>query len=89
MVFSLAGGGLGGLGCLDGTSTEFGLAFGSSGVLDSYSESAHTSSTTSTAEAFVTMGLSRSALSISASADGGPRSRVRARGTLRSAPHRH
>ena len=25
----------------------------------------------------------------SASADGGPRSRVRARGTLRSAPHRH
>ena len=25
---------------------------------------------------------------ISASADGGPRSRVRARGTLRSAPHR-
>ena len=26
---------------------------------------------------------------ISASADGGPRSRVRARGTLRSAPHRH
>ena len=28
-------------------------------------------------------------LEISASADGGPRSRVRARGTLRSAPHRH
>ena len=26
---------------------------------------------------------------ISASADGGPRSRVGARGTLRSAPHRH
>ena len=28
-------------------------------------------------------------LSISAHADGGPRSRVRARGTLRSAPHQH
>ena len=28
-------------------------------------------------------------LEISACADGGPRSRVRARGTLRSAPHRH
>ena len=28
-------------------------------------------------------------LEISASADGGPRSRVRARGTLCSAPHRH
>ena len=28
-------------------------------------------------------------VNISASADGGPRSRVRACGTLRSAPHRH